>query len=136
MWFFKSFNLLKIGEKIFCFIYNINKMPSVSPKKKSVCRGRKVELCERKKSCKKTVPGKRRSYCRSRKNKLLKKLMASSAVVVSAIASPVKMGSPVKRVSPVLVAVASPPKKVSRKNRELAGLIGDLNLERGARRAK
>jgi hypothetical protein len=111
-------------------------MPSVSPKNKSVCRGRKVESCERKKSCKKTVPGKRRSYCRSRKNKLLKKLMASSAVVASAVASPVKMVSPVKKVSPVLVAVASPPKKVSRKNRELAGLIGDLNLERGARRAK
>lgn len=104
-------------------------MPSVSPKNKSVCRGRKVESCERKKSCKKTVPGKRRSYCRSRKNKMLKKLMASSAVV-SAVASPVK------KVSPVLAAVASPPKKVSRKNRELASLMGDLNLERGARRAK
>jgi hypothetical protein len=110
-------------------------MPSVSPKNKSVCRGRKVESCERKKSCKKTVPGKRRSYCRSRKNKMLKKLMSSSAVV-SAVASPVKMVSPVKRVSPVMVAVVSPPKKVSRKNRELASLIGDLTLERGARRAK
>jgi len=102
-------------------------MPSVSPKNKSVCRGRKVESCERKKSCKKTVPGKRRSYCRSRKNKLLKKL---TSVVASAVASPVKM------VSPVIAAVASPPKKVSRKNRELAGLMGDLTLERGARRYK
>lgn len=104
-------------------------MPSVSPKNKSQCRGRKVESCERKKSCKKTVPGKRRSYCRSRKNKMLKKLMSSSAVV-SAVASPVKM------VSPVLAAVASPPKKVSRKNRELASLMGDLNLARSARRRK
>ena len=100
-------------------------MPSVSPKNKSVCRGRKVESCERKKSCKKTVAGIRRSYCRSRKNNMLKKLLSSS------VASPVKMVSPVKA-----VVVASPPKKVSRKNRELASLIGDLNLERGARRAK
>ncbi len=105
-------------------------MPSVSPKNKSACRGRKVESCERKKSCKKTVAGKRRSYCRSRKNNMLKKLM-SSAVVSPVVASPVKMVSPVKA-----VVVASPPKKVSRKNRELASLIGDLNLERGARRAK
>ena len=112
-------------------------MPSVSPKNKYVCRGRQVESCERKKSCKKTVAGKRRSYCRSRKNKTLKQLMSSSAVV-SAVASPVKLVSPVKRVSPVMVMapVVSPPKKVSRKNRELASLIGDLTLERGARRAK
>jgi len=67
-------------------------MPSVSPKNKYVCRGRKVQSCERKKSCKKTLAGKRRSYCRSRKNKMLKKLMSSSSA-----ASPVSPAKPVSK---------------------------------------